>query len=98
MYECHKRLVAFRKIARIIVMLPFGSLCVSAQRADDLHQELQQLKQQYEETTRALQMRIAALEQQIEKEKEARGKPKEGTISVAEVAAEGAIQGGVLGE
>src|SRR5689334_20652059 len=42
----------------------------AAQQADELQKQLEQLKQQYEKTTRDLQDRIAALEQQIKKESE----------------------------
>jgi len=57
-----------------------------------LEQQLQELKQQYAETTRALEQRIAALEQQIEKEKAAQAAvaAKEGKISVAQLAQEAA--------
>jgi len=70
-----------------------------AQQADSLEQQLQELKKQYDETTRALEQRIAALEQQIEKEKE-KGlseRPKEGTVTPVELAAEEA-QKAVLGQ
>ena len=65
-------------------------LSASAQQPEDLQQQLQQLKQQYEETTQQLQSRIAALEQQIEKQKEAAGTDKEGTVSATELAQEAA--------
>src|SRR5271154_6719214 len=42
----------------------------TGQAADQLQQQLQQLKQQYEATTRDLEQRITALEQQIEIEKQ----------------------------
>ncbi len=69
-----------------------------AQQPESLDQELQQLKKQYAETTHALEQRIAALEQQIQKqqklhaqnEKASTGKPREGTIPAAELAAKGA--------
>ena len=68
------------------------------QQADDLQNQLQQLKQQYEATTRDLQQRIAALEQQIQKQKEASEKAKEGTVSTVELAAEQAAEKAVRGQ
>src|SRR4030095_10280931 len=61
-----------------------------AQQTDEMQKQLQQLKQQYEQTTRELQERIAALEQQIKKESEAKQNPtkKEGVVSTIELAAE----------
>jgi hypothetical protein len=50
--------------------------------------QLEELKQQYVETTRSLEQRIAALEQQIEKSKEAAAAPKQGTVLVAQLAEE----------
>ncbi len=63
----------------------------SPQSSDQLQQQLQELKQQYDATTRDLEHRIAALEQRIEREKEqekeekeAREKARQGTVSAAE--------------
>jgi maltoporin len=98
-----------------MVMTPFGVLTADGQQAatsqpaDQLQQQLQQLKQQYDTTTRDLEQRISALEQQIEKqkekekekekeEKEAHEKSKQGTISAAELAAQKAAEKAVLGE
>src|SRR6476661_250282 len=94
-----------------MVTTPFGVLTADGQQAatsqpaDQLQQQLQQLKQQYDTTTRDLEQRISALEQQIEKqkenekeEKEAREKSKQGIISAAELAAQGAAKKAVLGE
>jgi len=47
-----------------------AALCAPAQQTEDLQQQLEQLKQQYAATTRDLTERIAALEQQIEKQKQ----------------------------
>ncbi|HWY71334.1 MAG TPA: carbohydrate porin [Terriglobales bacterium] len=63
-----------------------------AQQSDPLQQQLQELKQQYEATTRDLQQRIATLEQQIEEQKAATAKEKETTVSVSELAAEQAVK------
>src|SRR5262249_15554090 len=67
-------------------------------QSNDLQKQLDQLKQQYDATTRDLQARIAALEQQIQKQKEESEKTKQGTISAAELAAEKAAQNVVLGK
>src|SRR6516164_5087453 len=66
-------------------------------QSNELEKQLDQLKQQYVATTRDLQARIAALEQQILKQKEESEKTKQGTISAAELAAEKAAQNAVLG-
>jgi maltoporin len=76
-----------------------GLLCAianaAAQSTADLEQQLQELKQQYAETTRAMEQRIAALEkqidaQQIAKDQVAPATPKEGTVSMADLAAQAA--------
>jgi maltoporin len=71
-----------------------------AQQTDELPKQLEQLKQQYEKTTREFQERIAALEQQIKKEKEDKQNPpkKEGVISAAELAAEEAKKAALGGQ
>lgn len=69
-----------------------------AQQSDDLQQQLQQLKTQYEQSTQDMQKRIAALEQQIADDKQARLEVKEGTVSAAELAVHDATQGAVLGQ
>ena len=67
--------------------------------SSDLQKQLEELKQQYDATTRDLQQRITALEQQIQKKKEESEKTKQGTVvSAAELAAEKAAQNAVLGE
>src|SRR5215472_8976535 len=70
----------------------------AAPQSNDLQKQLEQLKQQYESTTRDLQQRIAALEQQIQKQKDENEKAKQGTISAAELAAQQAAQNVVLGK
>jgi maltoporin len=65
---------------------------------DDLQKQLEQLKQQYDATTHDMEQRIAVLEQQIQKQKEAAEKSKAGTVSAAELAAQQAAQKAVLGE
>src|SRR5882757_5272044 len=71
-----------------IAMILFGIVAANGQQADQLQEQLQQLKQQYEVTTHDLEQRIAALEQQIEREKEAREKANESTVSAVELAAQ----------
>jgi len=72
---------------------PNGSLSgagATAQQTDEVQKQIQQLKQQYEQTTRELQERIAALEQQLKKENEARQNPTEktGVVSAVDRAAQ----------
>src|SRR5262249_33032079 len=67
-------------------------------QADTLDHQLEQLKQQYEETTRDLQQRITALEKQIADQKEESQKAKENTVSAVELAAQQAAQGALVGE
>src|SRR6185369_5506475 len=71
----------------------------SSQQSGDLQQQLQQLKQQYEQTTKDLQQRIAILEQQIQNHNEAVAQQTksakasdEATVSAAELAAENAVR------
>jgi maltoporin len=62
-----------------------------AQSPEQLEQQLQELKQQYAETTQTMEQRIAALEQQIATQRAAAATaPKEGTVSVGELAAQAA--------
>src|SRR5215469_4701030 len=81
--------------AAVVVLL---HACASAQQGGDLQQQLQELKQQYEQTTKDLQQRIVILEQQIQKQNEAAAPEKgvatasdEATVSAAELAAENAV-------
>ena len=69
----------------------------AAQQSDQLEQQLKELKQEYEATTQALQLRMATLEQQIESQKEAAEKTKAATVSAADLAAERAAKA-VLGK
>jgi len=87
-------------------LLCAGSIAF-AQQSDPLQEQLQQLKQQYADTTRELEQRIAALERQIAEQKPATPKsesPKpdssktdDGTVSVAELAVQEAEKA-VVGE
>src|SRR5260221_14283426 len=70
----------------IMALVAMGALTSAGQQPaapqpDDLQKQLQQLKQQYDATTHDMEQRIAALEQQIEKQKEAAEKRKAGTVS-----------------
>jgi len=84
--------------------IPFAVLDVTGQQADppqqlqQLQQQLDQLKQQYVDTARVFEQRIAALEQQLEKEKEASQQPKVPTVSAAELAAQQAAKAVVFGQ
>jgi hypothetical protein len=60
-----------REIACCAILTLLGVVPASAQQTD-LEQQLQQLKQQYQITTRELEQRIDALERQIDKEKAAK--------------------------
>src|SRR5580658_3306110 len=90
-------------------MITFLILPAAGQQTDQLQEQLQQLKQQYETTTHDLEQRIASLEQQIQKEKEAReqqlendkeenAKAKQATVSAAELAVQQALKKTILGE
>jgi maltoporin len=92
----------------IVAMLAAEALPSAAQQpanpgtgvpqTEDLQKQLEELKQQYVATTRDLEQRIAGLEQQIQKQKEAGEKAKEGVISAAELAAEQAAKKAALGQ
>jgi maltoporin len=69
-----------------MALTAIGTLPAKGQQMDNLEQQLQRLKQQYDSTTRDLEQRIGALEQQIKEEKESKG--KQGTVSSAQLAAE----------
>ena len=61
-----------------IALSLFWILPAAAQQADPLEQQLKELKQEYETTTQALQLRMATLEQQIESQKAGRRKDQRG--------------------
>jgi len=84
---------------------PVPQAPAAATQTDDLQKQLEQLKQQYEATTRDMQQRMTLLEQQIQKqqekekeEKQAAEKTKQGTISAVELAAQQAAKNAVLGQ
>src|ERR1700752_3604404 len=69
--------LTLNKLASILAAVLSLVLSVHAQQNDNVQKQIQQLKQQYEQTTRELQERIAALEQQLRKEAANReGPPK----------------------
>ena len=78
----------------IAVSAVFLSLVCSAhaQQSDEVQKQIQQLKEQYERTTRELQERIAALEQQQKKSTESKqdAPAKEGVVSAIASAAQDA--------
>jgi len=86
------------RLAWIAALTLSAVLSAPAQQTDELQQELQQLKQQYEQTTHDLQQRIAFLEQRIEKEIGTRQNEtkKEQTVSAAELAAREAAKSAVI--
>ena len=69
-----------------------------ASQSNDVLKQLEQLKKQYDATTHDMEKRIAALEQQIQKQKEESEKAKQGVISAAELAAGKAAQNAVTGQ
>jgi maltoporin len=92
-----------KQVSWIVALVAAGALPSLAQqpavpKPDDLQKQLEQLKQQYDATTHDLEQRIAALEQQIQKQKEAGEKAKEGTVSAIELAAQQAAEKAVLGQ
>src|SRR6185369_952944 len=85
-------------VAIVAAMLLLHALA-SAQQDGDLRQQLQALKQQYEQTTKDLQQRIVTLEQQIQKhnadiaqQMEAPKTVDQATVSASELAAENAVR------
>ena len=57
-----------------ILIMSLGVLPAAGQQAATLQQQLEQLKQEYETSTQALQLRMATLEQQIQSQKESQRK------------------------
>src|SRR5262249_8366099 len=76
--------------------LVWASSPAPAQQPGPLQEQLQQLKQQYLDTTRELEHRIAALARQIADQKETRAQTRDGTVSAAELVAQ-ETQKAVLG-
>ena len=72
--------------------MSLGVLPAAGQQAVTLQQQVEQLKQEYETSNQALQLRIAALEQQIESQKVTTEKADQATVSAADLAAEHAAK------
>src|SRR5215475_12782783 len=85
-------------MAAIQALPSFAQQPAGPSPASDLQKQLDQLKQQYDATTRDLQQRIAALEQQIQKQKEVSETTKQDTVSAVELAAHQAAEKAVRGE
>src|SRR5258708_19511771 len=97
------KITQLKRVPWIVALVAAGALPSvaqqpAAQKPDDLPKQLEQLKQQYDATTHDLEQRIAALEQQIQKQKEPSEKTKEGTVSAVELAAQQAAEKAVLGQ
>jgi maltoporin len=89
----------WKKFVVCFATVAFGATSVHAQQADQLQQQLQDLKRQYETTTHDLEQRIAALEQQIEKQNDAAAREKQtatetndASVSATKLAAENAAR------
>jgi maltoporin len=74
-------------------------------QSSDLQQQLEQLKQQYEQTTKELQQRITLLEKQVEEQNQAAAQEKatakktdQETVSAPDLAAEQAAKKVILGQ
>src|SRR5512132_2576708 len=82
------------KLASLLALVLSVAWCAHAQQTDDVQKQIQQLKEQYERTTRELQERIDALEQQQKKESATTENPaaKEGVVSAVALAAEDAAK------
>ena len=80
----------------MVLLAVCAVLPANAQQTDALQEQLRQLVQQYEQTTRELRERIDALEQQIQKKDATTPNEtkREGTVSVVELAAEAAKKAG----
>jgi len=77
-----------KRLRWIVVLISLGGTYASPQQSPDLDRELQQLKEQYERTTKELQGRISALELQIEVQRTLAPQEKKTSLSAAQLAAE----------
>ena len=75
-----------------ILITSLGAVPATGQQATPLQEQIKELKQEYETTNQALQLRIAALEQQVETQKETSANQNEATVSAADLAAEHAAK------
>src|SRR5215475_3733926 len=81
-----------RKLVSILALVLSVVWCAHAQQSDDVQKQIQQLKEQYERTTRELQERIDALEQQQKNQGESKPDQaaKEGVVSAVATAVQDA--------
>jgi maltoporin len=77
-----------RQLMYLSAGLLWAASCASAQQNDPLQQQLQELKKQYNDTTRELEQRIATLERQIAEHKETEARSRAETVSAVELAAQ----------
>ena len=94
---CLKRLLWMAVVVSTVALPSAAQQPAAPSPASDLQKQLEELKQQYDATTRDLQQRIAALEQQIQKQKEVTEATKRETVSAAELAAHQAAEKAVRG-
>jgi len=80
----------------LMILVPCS--IASAQGASDLELLLQELKQQYAQTTEDLRQRITALERQLEQQKQAAVEAKNATEAAAKAAAGEAVQKALFGD
>jgi maltoporin len=80
------------RITWVLALVLSVAWCAQAQQSDEVQKQIQQLKEQYERTTRELQERIAALEQQQKQASESKenAPAKEGVVSAVATAAQDA--------
>jgi maltoporin len=74
-----------------VAAISLGIATAAAQQSgqtEQLQQQIDELKQEYQATTQAMQLRIAILQEDLEKQKQATAQNKAGTVSAAELAAE----------
>jgi maltoporin len=67
-YQRRRVTPAVNKLSFVLLLVLFVGFSAHGQQSDDVQKQIQQLKQQYEQTTRELQERIVALEQQLKNE------------------------------
>jgi maltoporin len=97
MHRCG-RTSSLLQIVLISLTIPAATGFGQSQQPSSLQQQIDQLKQEYQATTQALQLRIAALELEATKEAENREATKQQTISTAELAAQNAVNAVVQGK
>src|SRR5262245_21903125 len=86
------------RLAWVALMILVKISAASAQETSDLQQQLHELREQYEQMTQDLQHRIVALEQQLERQKEATTEAEKATVSAADAAAREAVQKVLFGD